>query len=411
LAGQVVEGGCLHHGMAGARQTIGAKLIESDQQDVRWCGLVAAHPRQNTCVKLQRRALTLIVTTALVFNVASAASPAPSTARADVPELAWCRSDAGLAIGSTGSSVACLQFTLAALGLYHSTLTQKYDKPTAEAMAIFQSNNPPLRVDGIASPLALTQMGIYSGVDSEPPPLCLADARLGIGSKSASVKCLQDKLVKDGFLLTKASGTYDKLTADAVRGFQLAKQLGPDGVAGPSTLAALGIWSGKTTEQGGGTPIVANAPGGPWPAGREPFPNWNLSRDGIPFYGNHVACTLENANTIAFEFAKDGADDATQQWATYIASREGGCNAKTVNLNLATRDDSHCTFQLNALAGMFEPHGELGRRGWTTDNVKESMQNCADAASDLWVYCGRGPWTPPYACAPPWAGDLGFGDA
>ena len=360
---------------------------------------------------MRRRALALMVTTALAFNVASAASPEPSAARADVPELAWCTSDAGLAIGSTGSSVACLQFTLAALGLYHATLTQKYDKPTAEAMAIFQSNNPPLRVDGVASPLALTQMGIYSGVDSEPPPLCLADARLGIGSKSASVKCLQDKLVKDGFLLTKASGTYDKLTADAVRGFQLVKALGPDGVAGPSTLAALGIWSGKTTEQGGGIPIAANATGGPWPAGREPFANWNLTRDGIPFYGNHVACTLDNANTIANEFAKDGADDATQQWATYIASREGGCNAATVNFNLATRDDSHCTFQLNALAGMFEPHGELGRRGWTTDNVKESMKNCADAASDLWVYCGRGPWTPPYACAPPWAGDLGLGDA
>ena len=159
----------------------------------------------------------------------------------------------------------------------------------------------------------------------------------------------------------------------------------------------MGIWSGKTTEQAG--PVVARAPGGPFPAGREPFPNWNLTKDGIPYYGNHVPCTKANADIIANEFAKDGADDATQQWATYIASREGGCNERTVNNNPATRDDSHCTFQLNALAGMFEPHGELGRRGWTVDNVKESMQNCADAASDLWVYCGRGPWTPPCVCS------------
>jgi hypothetical protein len=303
-----------------------------------------------------------------------------------------------------------LQFTLAALGLYHATLTQKYDKPTAEAMAIFQSNHPPLRVDGVATPLVLTEMGIYSGVDAEPPPLCLADAQLGIGSKGASVSCLQDKLIEDGYLVAKSTGTFDKPTADAVRAFQFATPpLPTDGLAGPSTLAAMGIWSGKTTEQGG--PVIARAPGGPWPAAREPFPNWNLSRDGIPFYGNHVACTKANADVIAAEFAKDGADDATQQWAAYIASREGGCNERTVNLNLATRDDSHCTFQLNALAGMFEPHGELGRRGWNVDNVKESMTNCADAASDLWVYCGRGPWTPPYACAPPWAGDLGFGDA
>jgi peptidoglycan hydrolase-like protein with peptidoglycan-binding domain len=349
-----------------------------------------------------------VVATSLLFIVATA--PAPPIARADIPELERCTSDAGLAIGSSGSSVACLQFVLAAMGLYHATLTQKYDRLTAEAMAIFQANHPPLRVDGIAGPQALTEIGIYSGVDNEPPPLCLADARLGAGSTGSSVKCLQDKLIEDGYLKSTASGSFDKVTADAVRAFQLATPpLATDGAAGPSTLAAMGIWSGKTTIQGG--PIVPRAPGGPFPAAREPFPNWNLTRDGIPYYGNHVACTKANADTIADEFERDGADDATQQWAVYIASREGGCNHTAVNLNLLTRDDSHCTFQLNALAGMFEPHGELGRRGWSVESVKESMPSCADAASDLWVYCGRGPWTPPYACAPPWAGDLGFGDA
>lgn len=318
-----------------------------------------------------------------------------------------------MAIGSFGPSVACLQFTLAALGLYDATLTQKYDKPTAEGMAIFQSNHPPLRVDGVATQLALTEMGIYSGVDAEPPPQCLSDARLGTGSRGPSVKCLQDKLIEDGYLNAKSTGTFDKATGDAVRAFQFATPpLPTDAIAGPSTLAAMGIWSGKTTIQGSGPIPPRAAAGGPWPAAREPFPNWNLTRDGIPYYGNNRSCTMEKANIIAEEFAKDGADDSTQQWATYIASREGGCNEKAVNLNLATRDDSHCSFQLNALAGMFEPQGELGRRGWTVENVKESMTNCADAASDLWVYCGRGPWTPPYACAPPWAGDLGFsGDA
>ena len=353
----------------------------------------------------------MVVTTALVFNVAT--TTAPTVVRADVPEVAWCKSDAGLVIGSTGPSVACLQFTLAALGMYHATLTRKYDKLTAEAMAIYQSKNPPLRVDGVASPLALTEMGIYSGVDSQPPPVCLADAHLGTGAKGPSVQCLQDKLIQDGFLVGTASGTFDKATSNAVRAFQQATPpLPSDGTAGPSTLAALNIWSGKTTILNGGPVVVsATAPGGPWPAGREAYPNWNLTGEGIPFYGNHVACSRANADIIANEFEKDGADDATQQWAVYIASREGGCNYAAVNLNLATRDDSQCTFQLNALAGMFEPHGELGRRGWTKDSVRESMNNCADAASDLWVYCGKGPWTPPYACAQPWAGDLGLGDA
>jgi hypothetical protein len=35
------------------------------------------------------------------------------------------------------------------------------------------------------------------------------------------------------------------------------------------------------------------------------------------------------------------------------------------------------------------------------------MDACADAASDLWVYCGKGPWTPPYRCLQPWENDLG----
>jgi hypothetical protein len=172
-----------------------------------------------------------------------------------------------------------------------------------------------------------------------------------------------------------------------------------DGWAGPRTLAAMGIWSGNAS----GSIVGGVPPPGPWPASVQPEPFWNLTAEGIPFYGNHAACDRFDANMIAFQFAKDGADIATQQWAVYIASREGGCRYDNVNINPATLDDSHCTFQLNALAGMFAPDASLGRLGWTVDTVKESMENCANAASDLWVYCGRGPWTPPYSCRPPWA--------
>ena len=244
----------------------------------------------------------------MVLNVGTATSSAPSVARADVPEITWCKSDAGLAIGSTGSSVACLQFTLAALGLYHGTLTQKYDKLTAEAMAIFQSNNPPLRVDGVATPLALTQMGIYSGVDSEPPPLCLADARLGIGSKGASVKCLQDKLKEDGYFDAPSTGAFDKATSDAVRAFQFATPpLGTDGSPVRRRWPPWGYGAARPPNREVRSYLLHR--GGPWPAGREPFPNWNLTQDGIPFYGNHVACSKANADIIADEFEKDGADD------------------------------------------------------------------------------------------------------
>ncbi|CAB4798387.1 unannotated protein [freshwater metagenome] len=145
-------------------------------------------------------------------------------------------------------------------------------------------------------------------------------------------------------------------------------------------------------------------PAGPWPAPSQSQPQWSLTSDGVPFFGGRPACSMRYANIIANQFARDGANEATQQWAVYIASRETGCLPKTVTVNEQTRDDSHCAFQLNVLSGTFAPTGELGRHGWTPAKVRKSMRDCADAASDLWVSCGRGPWSPPYSCRPPTIG-------
>jgi hypothetical protein len=231
------------------------------------------------------------------------------------------------------------------------------------------------------------------------------------GETSYDVLCLQVTLQALGLLAegaAEADGIFGPATETALTKYQETNTgLVADGVAGPATLAAMGIWNGRS--EGFGTAVTptgdptGTAPAGPWPAAAtSDLPEWHLTAEGIPVYGNRRACTRAEADTIAYQFAKDGADIATQQWAAYIASREGGCDYRTVNYNMSTRDDSHCTFQLNALSGTFAPTGELGRHGWTADNVKFSLDNCADAASDLWVYCGRGPWTPPYYCRPPW---------
>jgi peptidoglycan hydrolase-like protein with peptidoglycan-binding domain len=237
-----------------------------------------------------------------------------------------------------------------------------------------------------------------------PAPLCLADANSKIGDTSTTVQCIQIALSKFGKLKGTLSGTYDTVTFKAMKEFQAAHPpLIADGLPGPLTLAALQIWSGNEV---GVTPASTAILPGPWPApATAPYPNWAVTADGIPYYSGHAACSRLDADTISTEFAKDGALAPTQQWATYVASRETSCRYAAVNLNMATQDDSHCAFQINALAGFFDPNGELGRRGWTPDNIKSSMQACADAASDLWVFCGQGPWTKPYSCAPPW-GDL-----
>ena len=234
-----------------------------------------------------------------------------------------------------------------------------------------------------------------------PPPLsCKADATIKPNDSGLSVACLQSRLRELGVYSGGVSGIDDIGTVAAVKAFQKAtKPLTADGFAGPRTLAALGIWSGisRQTQFAPGM-----APQGPWPSPVLEVANFALTPEGIPFHAGRVPCSRADADIIAFQFALDGADADTQRWAVYIASREGGCNFQTINNNAKTADDSHCTFQLNVLSGTFAPNGELGRRGWTPELVRSSMEMCANAASDLWVYCGRGPWEPPYWCSPPW---------
>jgi hypothetical protein len=256
-----------------------------------------------------------------------------------------------------------------------------------------------LGVDADANGFPLPSQAETTAGASTAPPVCLADAQIDPNERGVSITCLQRRLTELGYYAGSITGLHDRASVDAVKAFQKATPpLQVDGKAGPRTLAALGIWSGITSGNGRQT-----GPG-PFPAPVQDEAFWNLTATGIPFYNKSTPCTASEAAVIAAEFANDGADSGTQQWAVYIASREGGCRFDAVNLNLNTKDDSHCTFQLNVLAGMFEPHGALGRRGWTPELVKSSLQACADAASDLWVFCGRGPWQPPYSCTPPWEG-------
>jgi peptidoglycan hydrolase-like protein with peptidoglycan-binding domain len=347
----------------------------------------------------------------LIGRAPTATTPSVS---ADVADVAPCTADGDLTVGSQGAGVACLQYFLLLAGLYTGPVNSQFDAATSDAVARFQLANPPLRVDGLGNEPTLVAMGLFSGFGALPQSDCLADSDVVIGTQGDSAECVQSRLTNLGYYAGPIDGIFGRSSSDALRTYQLATPgLNADGIGDTRTLAALDIWSGLSSDRRqapvGATPAVA---GGPWPAPRLFLPEYRVNAAGIPHFGNRGICSLADANTIAAEFANDGANDETQQWAVYVASREGGCNYLTINDNPATRDYSHCTFQLNALSGMFNADAVLGRRGWTIDNVKESMRNCADAASDLWVYCGRGPWTPPYSCVRPWAGDLGpDGDA
>ena len=133
------------------------------------------------------------------------------------------------------------------------------------------------------------------------------------------------------------------------------------------------------------------------------WPSWRLNAAGVPYYAGRPSCSVVQAHEIAVQFINRGASVATAQWAVYVASREGGCNYLAVNINERTRDDSHCTFQLNArTGGPLSSAGVLGKLGWTKASVKVSLSECARAAAALWAVCGKGPWIQgDYGCRKP----------
>lgn len=77
------------------------------------------------------------------------------------------------------------------------------------------------------------------------------------GSTGTTVTTIQQKLIRWGYLEGEADGIYGSRTTAAVRRFQSRNGLTVDGVAGPATLAALGIF-----ENGGGTGPASSAQDG-----------------------------------------------------------------------------------------------------------------------------------------------------
>ncbi len=75
------------------------------------------------------------------------------------------------------------------------------------------------------------------------------------GSSGETVKKLQQRLSDWGYYTGAADGVYGSRTEEAVKKFQKANGLTPDGVAGPATLAAAGLPSGQTGSSGGSADV------------------------------------------------------------------------------------------------------------------------------------------------------------
>lgn len=80
--------------------------------------------------------------------------------------------------------------------------------------------------------------------------LCVQNAKAAVyqsGSTGDTVVTIQKKLIRWGYLDGEADGVYGPRTAAAIRRFQSINGLKVDGLAGPDTLAALGIYENQSS--------------------------------------------------------------------------------------------------------------------------------------------------------------------
>jgi L,D-peptidoglycan transpeptidase YkuD (ErfK/YbiS/YcfS/YnhG family) len=83
------------------------------------------------------------------------------------------------------------------------------------------------------------------GARSSPPAhaACTVGTTLRLGSTGDPVRCLQSRLNALGYPAGPVDGWFGTMTRDAVLRYQRAKGLTADGVVGPATGRALGIWA------------------------------------------------------------------------------------------------------------------------------------------------------------------------
>ena len=151
-----------------------------------------------------------------------------------------------LILGSTGQDVADLQTQLSLLRYYSGPVDGKYTAETRDAVRAFQEKNG-LTADGVAG--REMQDLLYSS--RAKANLISAEATdegyilLKQGSAGIEVRRLQARLLELGYYSGGVDGLYGATTVEAVKAFQRASGLSPDGQAGTQTQTKLYSASAK----------------------------------------------------------------------------------------------------------------------------------------------------------------------
>lgn len=175
-------------------------------------------------------------------------------------------SSSALEKGDEGDAVKSLQKCLIVLGYLKTEATGKFGSATKEAVTAFQKANN-LEDDGVAG--AKTQTMLLAKVDelakkqaaanttTTTTPSTSTSGGTGVtissqsvsalsnassikkGDEGASVTTLQQSLCALGFFNTECTGFFGTTTEAAIKAFQAANALSPDGVAGTQTLQLI----------------------------------------------------------------------------------------------------------------------------------------------------------------------------
>ena len=138
--------------------------------------------------------------------------------------------------GEEGTSVRNLQYTLYELGYYDGSIDGKYGATTADAVRAFQIQNNLTPVDGIAGSKTLSKLYSSDAISATASKVEYNTAKSG--DKGDLVVQIQDCLIQLGFM-DSITGEYDEATVAAVKAFQSANGLTPDGKCGTMTLQVL----------------------------------------------------------------------------------------------------------------------------------------------------------------------------
>ncbi len=163
--------------------------------------------------------------------------------------------------GDEGPAVRSLQETLTRLNYYDGPITGFFGPLTEAAVIRFQQEKG-LTADGIVG--SQTLAALQTGERPVPVPVTDSGGQSSVVGSTALAD-VQRKLKAAGYYFGPIDGIYGPQTESAIRDFQTANGLTPDGFLGPDTQAAL-------NRQPGGGPVTPTPTPTPLPVTPLPQP-------------------------------------------------------------------------------------------------------------------------------------------